>query len=63
VERLLTVHEVAEMLGVPVQTIYQWRQKSYGPRGVRVGKHLRYPRAEVDRFINAQLDSRAAATP
>jgi excisionase family DNA binding protein len=39
--------EVAEYLGVPVQTIYQWRTKNYGPPGRRVGKHVRYLPDEV----------------
>jgi excisionase family DNA binding protein len=34
--------EVAEYLGIPVQTIYQWRTRGYGPPGRRIGKHVRY---------------------
>lgn len=32
-ERLLTIAEVAEYLGVPVGTLYQWRHKRTGPTG------------------------------
>lgn len=39
--------DVAEYLGVPVQTLYQWRTKNYGPPARRAGKHLRYSPAEV----------------
>jgi excisionase family DNA binding protein len=39
--------EVAQYLGVPVQTIYQWRTRNYGPPGRRVGKHVRYLPDEV----------------
>ncbi|MEV6604884.1 helix-turn-helix domain-containing protein [Kutzneria sp. NPDC051319] len=39
--------EVAEYLDIPVQTIYQWRTKNYGPPGRRVGKHVRYLPDEV----------------
>lgn len=27
---------------VPVQTLYQWRRKGFGPQARRVGKHLRW---------------------
>jgi excisionase family DNA binding protein len=51
--RLLTVNEVAGYLGVPVKTLYQWRHKGVGPRGMRVGRHLRYRSGEVDRWLDA----------
>ena len=39
-ERLLSVDEVAEFLGIPVATLYQWRHKGAGPDAYRVGRHL-----------------------
>jgi excisionase family DNA binding protein len=54
--RLLTTIEVAEILGVPVRTLYSWRYKDEGPRARKVGKHLRYSEADV----MAWLDSLAA---
>lgn len=39
---LWTIAEVANYLGVPKQTIYSWRHTGYGPKGFRVGKHLRW---------------------
>ncbi|MGH3574355.1 MAG: helix-turn-helix transcriptional regulator [Pseudonocardiaceae bacterium] len=45
--RLWGVHDVAKYLGVPVKTIYQWRQHNYGPKGRRVGRYLRYDPREV----------------
>ena len=42
VDRLWTVDEVAAFLGVPKKTIYSWRTASKGPKGFRVGKHLRW---------------------
>lgn len=35
--RLLTIKELAEYLGVPVATLYQWRYRREGPRGVSCG--------------------------
>lgn len=31
-ERLLTADEVAEFLGIPISTLYQWRHRGRGPR-------------------------------
>ncbi len=41
-ERLWTVHDVGEYLGVCSETLYTWRKRRYGPAGRRVGRHLRY---------------------
>jgi excisionase family DNA binding protein len=54
--RLLRADEVAEFLGVPVKTLYQWRYKGVGPAGVRVGRHLRYRAVDVEAWV----DGRAA---
>ena len=41
-KELWDIDDVANYLGVPKQTIYSWRQTSYGPKAFRVGKHLRW---------------------
>ena len=41
-EPLWTPIDVATYLGVPVQTLYQWRRKGFGPPARRIGRHLRY---------------------
>lgn len=51
---LLTPKEVAALLQVPVATIYTWRYQSIGPPGVRLGKHLRFRRSEVEAWIESQ---------
>lgn len=50
-ERLWGVKDVAEYLGIPVQTIYQWRTKNYGPPGRRMGKHVRFVPEEVRDWV------------
>lgn len=47
---------VAEYLDIPVQTIYQWRTKGSGPRGIRVGRHLRFRQEDLDAWIESQAD-------
>jgi excisionase family DNA binding protein len=54
-ERLLSADEVAEFLGIPVATLYQWRHKGCGPDAYRVGRHLRYDPATVRAWLQEHL--------
>lgn len=56
---LLTAQELANFLGVPLSTLYAWRYRGEGPRGFRAGRHLRYRKSDVDKWINDQLLERA----
>lgn len=61
---LLSVDELAEYLGVPIRTIYDWRQTGHGPRGIRIGRHLKYAVSDVTAWIDSQREAsprRAAA--
>ena len=51
--KLWTVQDVSEYLGVPVNTLYQWRTTGYGPPARRVGKYLRYKPDEVEAWFDA----------
>ena len=55
-EPLWTPIDVAAYLGVPVQTLYQWRRKGFGPPARRVGRHLRYEPNAVRVWFDAQAD-------
>jgi excisionase family DNA binding protein len=59
VSKLWGIKELADYLGVPVQTIYQWRTKGYGPRGVRMGKYVRFRPEDVERWVNEQAERAA----
>jgi excisionase family DNA binding protein len=50
----LTVKEVAARLRRPVQTLYGWRHRGYGPKGTRMGSRLLYRRTEVERWERQQ---------
>lgn len=56
--RTWTVHDVAEFLGLPVQTLYQWRHAGCGPPAYRVGRHLRYLPDEVMTWLRQQSGRR-----
>ena len=53
VEKLWSTQELADFLGLPVQTIYQWRKRNYGPPGRKMGRHIRYRRSEVEHWIDS----------
>jgi excisionase family DNA binding protein len=57
-ERLMTLLEVSQLLGVPVATLYGWRHRGEGPTGYRIGRHVRYRRAAVEAWIETQADQR-----
>lgn len=59
-DRYLTPDDIAEMFGVPLETVYAWRKKRTGPPGFRVGKHIRYDPAAVQRWTNEQMAADAA---
>ncbi len=53
-ERLWSVQDLSEHLGVPVMTIYYWRTNGYGPRGTKIGRYVRYRPDEVRAWYEAQ---------
>ncbi len=53
-ERLWTVQDLSDHLGIPVMTIYHWRRIGYGPTGTRVGRYLRYRPEDVRTWFDAQ---------
>lgn len=47
----LSPEGLATWLELPVSTIYEWRYKRVGPPGVKVGRHVRFRRADVERWL------------
>ena len=59
--RYLTPENLVEMFELPsVETVYQWRRKRTGPRGFRVGRHLRFDPADVRAWVDSQREGAAA---
>lgn len=53
---------LAEYLNVPVATVYKWRYEGTGPPGIKVGRHVRYRRGDVEAWLDANAsDPRPAA--
>ena len=57
IEDLWDAARVAAYLGVPKQTLYAWRHTRNGPKGFRVGKHLRWhPHTVVEWTLALERD-------
>lgn len=52
-ERLWTVEEVSDYLGIPVKTLYQWKWRGEGPPVRKIGRHLRYDPAKLRAWVEA----------
>ena len=62
-ERLVTLSEVADYLHVPAASLYRQRYVGAmpGALGFRVGRHVRFRRADVAAWIDAQMTDPSGA--
>lgn len=52
--KLWSIEDVSDYLGIPKNTLYQWRTKGYGPAGKRMGKYIRYRPEDVETWVAEQ---------
>jgi predicted DNA-binding transcriptional regulator AlpA len=57
--RYLAPTDVADLLGVPIETVYAWRRKRTGPPGFRVGRHVRYDPEDVRLWVQTLREDAA----
>lgn len=57
----LDADDLANELGIPKRTIYKWRVEGKGPRGHKLGRHLRFSRENVDAWLAENIDPDTAA--
>lgn len=55
---LMSAEELADVLGVPLNTVYIWNHRHQGPRAHKVGRYLRYRWPEVEAWLEAQAVDR-----
>ena len=55
----LSPEGLAEVLNVPLTTVYRWRHFNTGPVGVRLGRHVRYRRADVEAWLATRAQAEA----
>ncbi len=53
-DEVLTPAEAALYLKVPPRTLDAWRSRRTGPSWYRVGRHVRYRRADLATWLDAQ---------
>lgn len=51
---LMDESALAAFIGVAVQTLQKWRWQRSGPAFVKIGRLVRYRRADVERWLDAQ---------
>lgn len=51
IPKLITVEGLSDLLSIPVGTIYRWRSLGVGPKGIRIGKFVRYDPREVEKWL------------
>lgn len=55
VDALLDPKALADYIGVPLATVYAMNYRGTGPRRIRVGKHVRYHKADVDAWLEQNV--------
>ncbi len=61
---LLDDEKLSSVLDVSVGTLANWRYQGRGPRFVKVGRHVRYRRSDVEDWLERNArESTAAAAP
>lgn len=56
----LVTNEVAERYRTSPATVRYWRHTGYGPKSIKVGRHVLYPVAEIEKFDKKLLAGDAA---
>ncbi len=60
--RMTTPDELAEYLGVPLRTLYAWRYRGEGPKGYKIGRHIRYRLDDVEAWLERRSDDEKQAS-
>ena len=55
-EEMLTLQEACQFLRVPEGTLRYWRHLGAGPRSFKIGRHVRYWRADLVAWLAEQTN-------
>lgn len=50
-DKLLSVEEAAELLGVSPLTLRMWKYKKKGPKSVKVGNRIKFRLSDLDTYV------------
>lgn len=53
-KNLITIPQLAKLLGVAVATIHYYRAHGLGPRAIKLGRLVRYRISDVEKWLEAQ---------
>jgi excisionase family DNA binding protein len=56
----LSPEDLAAELHVPLRSVYQWNHKGTGPATTKVGRHIRYSREAVEKWLTDRTEVGAA---
>lgn len=57
-EELITKQQFADMLKISVKTIDLWIAKGYGPTPLKIGRMVRFKKADIMKFIEECLEEK-----
>lgn len=57
----LSPAQLAAELQIPLATIYVWRSQHKGPRGHKIGAHVRYSRESINEWLKTVADPQRVA--
>ena len=55
-DEMLTLQEACRFLRVPEGTLRYWRHLGAGPRSFKIGRHVRYWRTDLVRWLTEQTN-------
>ncbi len=61
-ESLIRPTDLAELIGVPVATLANWRCAGKGPPFLKVGRHVRYRPRDVEMWIASRVTTPETVT-
>ncbi|WP_328408819.1 helix-turn-helix domain-containing protein [Streptomyces violaceus] len=61
-QKMISPKELAEFLGMPLQTIYEWNYAGTGPKYRRFGKHVRYAAEDIAAWLESRRVERGDRT-
>ncbi|MGI8753977.1 MAG: helix-turn-helix transcriptional regulator [Acidimicrobiales bacterium] len=50
-DEFMTAVEFCKLIKAPLATVYQWNHRGTGPKALKIGRHLRFRRSDVDAWL------------
>lgn len=54
-DKLLRIEAVSEMLGIPVDTLRNWRAHGRGPQPAKLGRRLVWRESQINAWLDEQF--------